>query len=108
MLKDSVTPFWDLPGGNLVKNESHIVGLGREIKEETNLDMIHNDKIGSTELALGIGNEPESVTFYKVKVATPEGLKISKEHVSFEWVRPENLNKFNLGAFEDVVEKLYG
>jgi 8-oxo-dGTP pyrophosphatase MutT (NUDIX family) len=61
---------WDLPGGHVQENESIIDALKREVKEETNLELIQIETLNYSH---------NNKKFYKSKL--PKGkIKLSSEH----------------------------
>jgi 8-oxo-dGTP pyrophosphatase MutT (NUDIX family) len=95
VLKDAWSQWNDLPGGHIHDNEDVITGLAREVREETGIS-IGDIKTGeTTTLKLGKKNRP--VQFFKA-TALSHDVRLSHEHESFEWVRPEDLDHFNLGV----------
>lgn len=78
----------DLPGGFIDDGEFERDGAIREVKEETSIDLMHEDLDLIWAETDYIKDRQVSFThlFYLIKLnATPE-VKISWEHESFEWV----------------------
>jgi 8-oxo-dGTP pyrophosphatase MutT (NUDIX family) len=85
---------WDLPGGKLDFGEDARKGIIREIKEETGLDV---NELEILDINSGF-NELKEFWFtvcYLVVVKNPD-IKISKEHDSFEWVSPKEIQGLNM------------
>lgn len=72
---------WDLPGGHLKQNENLILGLKREVKEETSLD------ISDPVFFLKIDN----LNFFYAMYDSQE-IKISHEHVDYKFFEQNELN----------------
>lgn len=85
VLKEKNNTF-GLPGGRLNKGETIEKALIREIKEETGLE-VKKYKM------CYLGEVPESnslVIFYVIKTNDSD-IKISKEHLSYEWMTLEQI-----------------
>lgn len=99
LLKDSRSPFWDLPGGHIQVNESPQEALHREIKEETGLTVTMDTRLFSRDLT--IGNPPteqKRIAFYLVSVIGE--IVLSDEHDMNAWIPMDDLKRFNLGSFD--------
>jgi 8-oxo-dGTP diphosphatase len=104
LLKDSKTKFWDLPGGHLKDNETLEEGLKREVKEETGLNLSSCKQLTTRQLKLG--SETKPVCFY---LCTADGeLDISNEHKAFKWISLKDLDEYDTGKFEDIIEDSKG
>ena len=86
---------WDFPGGKLEHGEDYKDGLVREVKEETNLNVIIED----VEF-IYIENErrPAYVVLFKCEKEAGE-VKLSFEHSEFKWVTKEQALKLNLEPY---------
>lgn len=83
--------IWEIPGGRLNPNEDQIVGLKREIKEETNLDIDVIKPLTIRKFTREDNQKIELTNFLcKLPDALNNKLKLSKEHTDYEWVE---LNK---------------
>lgn len=83
---------WHFPGGRLDEGEEAVEGLIREIKEETNLEVI-NIKPVFTKI---FTEEKKYGVFFIAKVKEPYEVKISDEHQNFKWFKKEDIEKINL------------
>lgn len=82
---------WDLPGGKLDLNEDPFVGITREVKEETNLDVNPTKVLGVYELDLdNKGENTHRFTIYSVDVISGD-LKLSPEHLEQRWATKEEI-----------------
>lgn len=85
-----------LPGGKVDNNETLEEALKREVKEETNLDVVKHDYIDKNFVTLN-GKEFE-MNFYLVQVSDLN-IKLSNEHESYRWIKIEDL------MFENIPQK---
>jgi 8-oxo-dGTP diphosphatase len=83
---------WDLPGGHIRIGEDFQVGMEREVKEETNLD------ISNVKFVEKIDN----LDFYTCSY-NGEPIKISNEHTEYEFFSKKDLNPN--GKFEKIAIK---
>ncbi len=72
---------WDLPGGHLKQNESLILGLKREVKEETNLDI--SDPVFFLKM--------DNLNFFYAMYDSQE-IRISHEHVDYKFFEQKELD----------------
>ena len=72
---------WDLPGGHLKQNENLILGLKREVKEETSLDI--SDPVFFLKM--------DNLNFFYAMYNSQE-IKISHEHVDYKFFEQNELN----------------
>ena len=84
---------WDLPGGHAHVGESLTSGLEREVKEETNLDII-SAKLRKTE---------QNRHFYLCKVKDFD-IKLSNEHSDYLFREVEDLDLEN--NFERIAKEI--
>tara|TARA_B100001057_G_C22798308_1_gene930564 strand:- start:1266 stop:1661 length:396 start_codon:yes stop_codon:yes gene_type:complete len=78
---DKYSGEWDLPGGHIQVGEQLSVGMKREVKEETDLDIeepIFIEKI-------------DNLNFYYCSYNN-KPIKISHEHTGFRFFKKEDLN----------------
>jgi 8-oxo-dGTP diphosphatase len=77
--------IWEVPGGKLDnKEEDKILGLIREVKEETNLDIENIKEFSQRKFTLDSGRKI-SMTIYKCN-PIGDNVIISQEHTSYEWI----------------------
>lgn len=88
--------IWEIPGGRIKIGENPILGLIRETKEETGLEIEVNREISVRHFTRKDGQEIE-MHIYLCNAMDNE-IKLSEEHSSFEWVdiekSKEKLTKF--------------
>ena len=78
---------WDLPGGHIHEGEDEIVGLKREVKEETTLDIASPEEI----------SQEGRIKFYKTSQYHGT-IELSEEHTNHKWVTIEELDSYTIGA----------
>ncbi len=87
-----VDSYWDLPGGRMNKGENILETLSREIEEETGITEVLDPQfftaaISHHELKLASGEIVGLVLMvYKIKVRPDVTIKLSREHLDYEWV----------------------
>ncbi len=87
---------WSLPGGRLNKDEMCDLALIREVKEETNLDVLDMKPF-----ATNIVTDPYQTkycVYFEVSVKNIEEVRLSREHSDFRWI---SLNTFSEIEIED-------
>ncbi|MFA6215102.1 MAG: NUDIX hydrolase [Patescibacteria group bacterium] len=76
---------WDLPGGKLEPNEDPFLGIVREIKEETGLEVKPLKVLGAYEFDLDkLGKNSHRFIIYSTEVISGEP-KLSPEHLEQRW-----------------------
>jgi 8-oxo-dGTP pyrophosphatase MutT (NUDIX family) len=94
-LKDHKMPteaYWDIPGGRIEEGEHVLEVLKREIEEEIGIKdfkeeaeffhaVISNHKIPFEDKILGL-----VLMVYKIQIPKKSKIKLSDEHVAYEWV----------------------
>lgn len=92
--RGNIEPYWDIPGGRIDEGETSdaAVTLRREILEETGVAKVENIEfltavISNHQIPLE-GDKKAGLVLMVYKVTIPEGseIKISREHVAYEWV----------------------
>ena len=78
---------WDFPGGHIHEDEDEIVGLKREVKEETTLDIASPVQV----------HQQGRIKFYKTRQYNGT-IKLSEEHTEYKWVTIEELDSYTIGA----------
>lgn len=82
---------WDLPGGKLEPNEDRLAGITREVKEETDLDIVPLKVIGVYEFDLDDqGQNTHRFTLYSTEVKSDK-IKLSPEHTDYRWATKEEV-----------------
>ena len=76
---------WSIPGGHIQEEEAFEEGARREVKEETNLEVVNIEHIKS------VGR-----LHYYVSHGFDGSIKINFEHTDYAWVSEEELNKYDI------------
>ncbi len=87
---------WDLPGGKLDPGETYMVGLLREVSEETGLNVIISSLFGAIE------DETDDFRIAHLVMAgdyVSGEVKLSREHMDYKWVRQETALEMDLCDF---------
>jgi len=79
---------WDFPGGKLEPGEERIQGIIREVKEETNLDIIPNQVVG--EFNIIEKNTKLKFMIYSAK-SISGNIKIAHEHQEYKWLTKDEI-----------------
>jgi ADP-ribose pyrophosphatase len=96
---DDVFPgLWELPSGKRENFEKSEDALVREVKEETNLDVIKIDPIHVFEFKVDKEEEIRDVTqiSFLVELIGKPIVKLSEEHQNFVWVIEDQLSDYNV------------
>mgnify|MGYP002760909592 CR=1 FL=1 len=78
---------WELPGGRMGAYEEPLVGLRREIREETGLDVSVDEPVHTAAWRNDQGRGRYSVV-YRCDADSTD-VTLSDEHCGYEWVSPE-------------------
>lgn len=99
--------LWGVPAGKLDPYEQPLDAALRETKEETGMDLYHNEVnyVGKVFLKHPIGDL--IFHMFKTEIASnPDLVKIkSSEHKGFTWVTPEDALQMNLVLDQDTCIK---
>jgi len=100
LLKSALGDFkgeWDLPGGHIHRDESHVEGLKREVSEETGLDIYNPVEV----LKQG------RITFYRASMPSAD-ITLSHEHSEHKFFDVDEVleKDFNTSdKFKKVIKK---
>ncbi len=90
---------WDIPGGRMQEGEDMLETLVREVAEETGIVTTHDCEI-LTIVQSNFKDIPVNgnmvglmLIVYKVTISDASKLKLSKEHVGYEWVSAKEAAK---------------
>ena len=91
MLKRKNPPLmWGPPGGRLNFNEDPIIGLKREVREETNLDV---NVIMPVTTWFGDFNDTKILSIDYLCLYKSRKVKLSEEHEDYKWLSLEDLKE---------------
>jgi len=100
------TDLWEIPCGRIAQHEDLVIGLMREVQEETGITKIEVGSVLNTWHSYrgekSSENEVIGVTFYCE--STESEVVLSPEHSTYQWVTPEEAEELigNSGTKEDV------
>lgn len=105
---DSLPGFWELPSGGIDEGEDMHTSVIREVKEESgidisneNLKLVDSESYSFTKENGDIKNVTE--TTYLVSLDNTPEVKLSDEHVNYQWVSLLELED----VFEDKEDLIY-
>lgn len=91
--------YWDFPGGRMQEGERVLDALAREVEEETGITKVNDPKfvtavISNHEIKLKNGEIVGLVLMvYRAGIDLAVKIKLSHEHIGFEWVTREEAKK---------------
>lgn len=99
--RGNVEPYWDIPGGRIDEDEKGNAQdtLKREIFEETGVEEVQGIKFVTTVISnhqIPLEGDKKAglvLMVYKVKIPKDSDIKISREHVAYEWVNRAEAKK---------------
>ncbi len=94
--------LWDIPGGNVEKDECINNGIKREVFEETNLSL-ENNNIFYIDSGKKYENGQFVFTLFYSKNFQGE-LKLSHEHSEYRWINYQDLDNFDFHLREGKIE----
>ena len=94
---------WEFPGGKVEKNENFEQALKREIKEELNISILINKKIGEENYQ----DNKINVKLHYYLCSHIDGEFILNEHEDYAWVVKNEFNKYNFAEGDkDIISLL--
>ena len=94
---------WEFPGGKVEKNENFEQALKREIKEELNISIYINKKIGEENYQ----DNKINVKLHYYLCSHIDGEFILNEHEDSSWVAKNEFNKYNFAEGDkDIISLL--
>ncbi|MFP4524165.1 MAG: NUDIX domain-containing protein [Candidatus Woesearchaeota archaeon] len=99
---------WDLPGGLVEEGEDEVESLLRELREELGVDAEVLERSGSWRFFRPKDGQWVEVWNYACRLLS-DNIRLSDEHVGFDWVSPERLRSFPVkdASFYDVLEEWF-
>lgn len=83
LLKRADNKLWCYPGGTVEENESPLEACIREVKEETDLDVIEANQYRERESWRKKGE----ARIYYFNITVIGDLKLNEEHLAYKWVK---------------------
>ena len=94
---------WEFPGGKVEKNENFEQALKREIKEELNISILINKKIGVENYQ----DNKINVKLHYYLCSHIDGEFILNEHEDSAWIAKNEFNKYNFAEGDkDIISLL--
>ena len=94
---------WEFPGGKVEKNENFEQALKREIKEELNISILINKKIGVENYQ----DNKINVKLHYYLCSHIDGAFTLNEHEDSAWVAKNEFNKYNFAEGDkDIISVL--
>lgn len=91
--RKNVEPYWDIPGGRVERGSNFLETLAREIEEETGVTKFEKEPehaatvLSNHQIPLDdVTSVGLTLVVYSVNIAPDTPIKISEEHVRYEWV----------------------
>jgi 8-oxo-dGTP diphosphatase len=96
---------WDIPGGRLELGENPFLGLKREIKEETNLEVEIKHPIEVRHFTRDDGQNITMITFLCSPVH--KNIILSEEHINYNWIQPTEAKTTICPTFHTLLDEYH-
>jgi 8-oxo-dGTP diphosphatase len=101
LLKRAQEPLiWGPPGGKMMVDEDPVLGLKREVHEETGLDIMVFQPVTTW---FGHFNDFALLSIDYLCTCTSKSITLSDEHIDFRWLSIENLRNHQELYFSSVL-----
>lgn len=98
--------IWDIPGGRIETSMSLIENLGREVFEETGMELDTTSPVLVSAQEIRVRDELYVVRLSYVAKASGE-VSISEEHLEYKWCFLEEMEEMNLDPYiREVLSKV--
>jgi len=94
---------WEFPGGKIKSGETTEDSIIREIDEELSMDIIITDQLGEVEYDYGF----KQIRLYPLVCETLSDDPVLTEHISFRWIRDEELREIDLCEADVLIANKY-
>ena len=97
---------WELPGGRMGAYEEPLVGLKREVREETGLSVEVHEPVHTAAWRNDVGRGRFSVVYYCETDRTT--VTLSHEHCDYAWVSPETARDefLTVSIHQEAIDRL--
>lgn len=103
---DFMPGFWELPSGRLENGESFLLGLVREVKEETGLDLaVIHTLLGHFDYFSKSGKKTRQFTFWVQVKDAARGVCLT-EHDDFRWLSPSEASRKVSQQVQEMINRL--
>lgn len=93
---DFLPEYWDIPGGTLEDGEDPTVGVIRETKEESGLD-VSNVKLFFQKSNIDSSKNKQFVTLiFHTNISIANVIINPEEHDTFTWIKPEDIANYKV------------
>lgn len=93
--RDGSEPYWDLPGGRIEEGDDELGTLRKEIKEETGITDVKDEKYLHTVISSHVIPIKDSdrmaglvLRIWQISISEGTEIVISDEHTDYEWAAP--------------------
>lgn len=97
---------WDVPGGKVENDDSLYDSLVREIKEETNMELMNIITILTTSRFRGDKQDSPWIFRNTYLVEAKGEVKLSSEHSKYKWISTAEIDDYNFPTDKDFREAL--
>ncbi len=103
---------WDIPGGRIQRNETLESALRREVLEETGIDNLIHLKpfltvLTNLRIRLSSSDVGLILSTYLASVPYNTPVKLSDEHIQFQWTTPKEASGLLNHYPEPLLERLF-
>ena len=85
---------WQLPEGKVKSGETLLEALKRELKEETNLDLVDARFFNEFSSVVEFNGEKYKLIRKIFRCEVSGDIKLSSEHLTYKWIEPKEAEKF--------------